>query len=141
MLKYQQRLELINTWLQIVDYHWHRLKGQMHNDSAMWDDTLHSMTADDWWAWVDIEPAVRVEFQELYDRYPKLSQDTEWIKKRLQLGKPITHKMAKGQNFTAFRCLMAMHDLFNDIKGTPTRQYDQESEPEPETQFERLFDV
>lgn len=140
---YQQKLTNIQNWSAIVEYHWHRLKGLVRNDAEFWDHTLHSMTDQDWWDWCDIEPSIKIQHEEHYRRYPKLSEDTQEIRSRLMLGKQITRKMGVSKNLTAFRTLMAIHDLVNDIKGTPTVQYtDKDRKPEPElSPFERMFDV
>lgn len=143
MRTYTDKLTNIVTWAEIVDYYWHLYQGDMYNHEDMWDHTLHAMTNDDWWDWVDIEPALKIQYQEHYRRYPKLTEDTKDIARKLQLGKPVTRPNAKQKNFTAFRTLMAIHDLVNDIAGTPTQQYTKKHrEPTPETTpFERMFDV
>lgn len=140
---YEEKLANIEAWAAIVDHYWHLYKGDMFNHEDMWDHTLHAMTADDWWDWCDIEPAVKIQWEQHYRRYPKLADDTKDIYRRLQLGKPITRPNAKQKNFTAFRALMSIHDLINDIRGTPTKQYTvKDREPEPElSPFERMFDV
>lgn len=143
-MNYQEKFSNIEAWAEIVDYHWHRLSGEMFNDTEFWDQTLHSMTDEDWWAWADIEPSIAIQYEEHYRRYPKLREDTEDIRRRLMLGKSITRKMGKMKNLTAFRTLMAIHDLFNDIKGTPTKQYPKHTgtdSKQQQTPFEALFDV
>ncbi len=138
---YESKLAQVKLWAEITDYHWHRLKGVLHDDKEFWDDTLHAMTAADWWAWVDIEPAIRIQHSDHYRKFKYLAEDTKDIQRRLMLGKSVTAKGAKSQNFLAFRTLMAIHDLINDIAGTPTQQYD-DTEPELElSPFERLFNV
>lgn len=141
MRTYQDKFNNILAWSQIVDHYWKIYQGDMYNHEDMWDNSLHAMTEDDWWDWCDIEPSIKIQYEQYYRRYPKLADDTKDIYKRLQLGKPITRKMGKSKNFTAFRCLMAIHDLFNDIQGTPTQQFTRTHKEEETTQFERLFDV
>lgn len=139
---YQTKLKNIETWVEIVDHHWHRLRGQLHNDTEFWDDTLHAMQDQDWWDWVDIEPAIKIQHEYHYRRYGKLTEDTKDIYKMLALGKPVTRKNGAHKNITAFRTLMSIHDLFNDIKGTPTRQFSAvDTIEEQATPFEKLFDV
>lgn len=140
---YQQKLANIEAWAEIVDYHWHRLKGQMFNDLEFWADTLHAMTDQDWWDWVDIEPSLKIQHEEHYRRYSKLSEDSQDIYKRLALGKPITRPNGKHKNLTAFRALMCIHDFVNDYKGTPTVKYQKpcDAKQDSVTPFEHLFDV
>jgi hypothetical protein len=138
---YQDKFKNIETWAEIVDHYWHLYQGDMYNREDMWENTLHAMTNDDWWDWCDIEPAIKIQHEQHYSRYPKLRDDTKDIYRRLQLGQPITKKNGKNKNFTAFRALMAIHDLMNDIHGRPTQHYDPPKvEPQP-SPFHSLFDV
>lgn len=140
---YQEKFQNIKSWAEIVDYYWHLYEGDMYNHEDMWEHTLHSMINDDWWDWVDCEPAIKIEYEEHFRKYPRLGTDTQDIKRRLMLGKAITKKNGKSKNFTAFRCLMAIHDLMNDIQGTPTKQYVKQEQPvtESESPFERMFEI
>jgi hypothetical protein len=138
---YDQKLQNICDWVEITNHHWHRLKGEMFNDEQFWDDTLHAMHSDDWWDWVDIAPALKIQYEQEWRRYPKLDVSTDEVQRDLMLGKAITKKSRKGKNFQAFRLLMNIKDFINDIAGTPTHQYtDRDRQPEPElTGFERMF--
>ena len=120
---YQEKLNNINAWVEIVNYHWDRLQGEMYNDPEMWDQTLHAMTSEDWWDWTDIAPALKIQYSDSWFKYPKLEAATEEVKKLLMLGKPVTKKDRKGKNFEAFRLLMNIKDFINDINETPTVQY------------------
>ena len=142
-MNYDEKFRNCQAWSEIVDYHWHRLRGQLFNDTEFWDHTLHAMTDHDWWSWCDIEPAIAIQYEEHYGRYSKLREDTADLRRRLMLGKPITRKNGKMKNLTAFRTLMALHDLVNDINGTPTKQYPKHTDAKQEdsTPFETLFDV
>lgn len=139
---YQEKFDNITAWVEITNYHWHRLQGEMFNDEEFWDHTLHAMTEQDWWDWCDIAPALKIQYEEHWRRYPKLDVSTDDVYKNLMRGKPVTKKSRKGKNFDAFRLLMNIKDFVNDINGTPTRQYPKRVETkdaEPETGFERLF--
>lgn len=140
---YEQKLHNIETWADIVDHYWHLYQGDMFNHEDMWDNTLHAMTDQDWWDWVDIEPALKIQWEQHYRRYPKLSDDTREIYAKLALGKPVTRKGGKHKNLTAFRTLMSIHDLVNDSRGTPTKQYPKNTAKVEEslTPYETLFDV
>jgi hypothetical protein len=138
---YDDKLKNILDWVEITNYHWHQLKGEMFNDEQFWDDTLHAMINDDWWDWVDIAPALKIQYETEWRRYPKLDVSTEAVHKDLMLGKAVTKKSRKGKNFQAFRLLMNIKDFVNDITGQPTHQYtakDREPQPEP-TPKELLF--
>ena len=138
---YDDKLKNILDWVEITNYHWHQLKGEMFNDEQFWDDTLHAMINDDWWDWVDIAPALKIQYETEWRRYPKLDISTQEVHKDLMLGKAVTKKSRKGKNFQAFRLLMNIKDFVNDITGQPTHQYtakDREPQPEP-TPKELLF--
>ena len=140
---YDQKFNNIRDWVEITNYHWHRLQGEMFNDQEFWEQTLHAMTDQDWWDWVDIEPSIKIQYEEHFRRYSKLTEDTREIYTKLALGKPITRKMGVSKNLTAFRTLMAIKDLFNDIAGTPTVKYDKDKSKDTDcdlTPFEQLFD-
>ena len=141
--KYQDKLDNINCWVEIVNIHWDRLRGEMYNDPQFWDDTLHAMGKDDWWDWIDIEPALAIQYAEAFRKYPKCHEATEEVKRIVMLGKDVIRKNHKGKNFTGFRALMNIKDVINEINGTPTRIFRKE-EPlaveDTETQFEKLFD-
>lgn len=137
---YDQKLTNINLWVDITNYHWHRLEGELRNDEEFWSETLHAMTEQDWWDWVDIEPSIKIQHEEHYRKYSKLTEDTREIYTKLALGKPITRKMGISKNLTAFRTLMSIKDLINDINGTPTVQYVKKQPEPPLTPAERLFD-
>lgn len=138
---YKDKLTTIITWTEIVNYHWDRLKGEMYNDEEFWDDTIHAMHSDDWWAWVDIAPALKIQYEAEWRRYPKLDISTEEVKRDLMLGKAVTKKSRKGKNFQAFRLLMNIKDFLNDVAGEPTRQFTDKDRQlqEPESPKDKLF--
>jgi hypothetical protein len=138
---YDQKLKRINDWVEITNYHWDRLKGELYNDEEFWEHIFGSMTADDWWFWVDIAPAVKIQYETEWRRWYKLDESTEDIKKKLMLGKPLYRKDQKNANIPVFRAWMNIKDFINDINGTPTKQYtveDRKPQQEP-TPKERLF--
>jgi hypothetical protein len=138
---YDEKLKNICDWVEITNHHWHRLKGEMFNDEQFWDDTLHSMTNDDWWDWCDIAPALKIQYAKEWRSLPKLDISTEEVKRDLMLGKAPTKRSRKGKNFQAFRLLMNIKDFINEIAGTPTKEYtakDREPQPQP-TPKETLF--
>lgn len=140
---YDQKWQNIQQWTAITEHYWHQCRGELHNVKDFWNDTLHSMTADDWWDWVDIQPSIKIQYEQYYRRYANITVDTEEIRRRLMLSKHVTKERHMGYNHPAFRLFMALHDLVNDIQGTPTVQYKhQNAEPDEElTVFERLFDA
>lgn len=140
---YDDKLKNINLWVEIVNYHWDRLQGELFNDEEFWDHTLHAMTNDDWWDWVDIEPALKIQFESTFRHYSKIYDDTDSIKRTLMLDKPVTKKNRKGKNFQAFRALMNIKDIINDINGTPTKQWakiETSENTEPKNNFLSMFD-
>lgn len=141
---YQEKFDNITTWVEITNHHWHRLEGFMFNDEQFWDDSLHAMEDRDWWDWVEIAPALAIQYAEHWRKYPKLAEGTKEVERLLMLGKPVTKQNRKGKNFEAFRLLMNIKDFVNDISGTPTVKYDKKTdEPvdDKPSQFERLFSL
>lgn len=138
---YDQKLANINAWVEITNYHWDRLKGEMFDDEEFWNHTLHAMIADDWWDWIDIAPALKIQYEQDWRRYPKIDISTQEVQKDLMLGKPVTKKSRKGKNFQAFRLLMNIKDFINDINGTPTKAYPKTGTviDDTPTQFEILY--
>jgi hypothetical protein len=140
---YEEKLRNINLWVEITNHHWHRLKGNIYNDTEFWDDTLHSMSNDDWWDWTDIAPALKIQHEDFWRRYSKLDISTEAVKRTLMLNKSVVKKSRKGSNFEAFRLLMNIKDFINDINFTPTVDYSTRTKEETQdvpSQFELLFD-
>lgn len=138
---YQQKLDNINCWVEITNYYWHSLRGDIHNNTDFWSDTLEAMTDQDWWDWVDIAPALKIQHEQHWRKYSKLDVSTEEIQRRLMLGKPVVKKSAQGHNFQAFRLLMNIKDLINDVNGTPTVDYTSQGPQEQQTMFEQMFEV
>jgi len=118
---YDQKLANIQQWVKIVNHHWNRLNGNLHADETFWDETLHSMTDRDWWDWVEIAPALKIQYEDDWRRWSRsLEYDGDEINKKLMLGKPVVRKNQRTANTTAFRLLMNIKDFINDINGTPT---------------------
>lgn len=143
---YQDKLHNINLWVEIINYHWDRLQGELYNDPEFWDHTLHAMATEDWWDWVDIEPALRAQYPDAFQKYSYCKQATEEINKKLMLGKDIAKKGRVGKNFEAFRALMNIKDVVNHINGTPTRLFPKKPEvtvedAKPASKFFDLFQL
>jgi hypothetical protein len=137
---YDDKLKNIKDWVEITNHHWHRLKGQIYNDTEFWDHTLHAMTNDDWWDWVDIAPALKIQYEREWRRYPKMDISTDQIKRTLMLSRTVTKRSRKGTNFEAFRLLMNIKDFVNDLEGTPTKRYELEPEVELPRPVDTLFE-
>ena len=120
---YTEKIQTLNDWVAITNYHWERLNGQFYNDAEAWDQTLHAMREQDWWDWVEVEPALRAQYPDSFQRYPYISQGTEHINKALMFGKALIKKDVTGANFNTFRAWMNIKDVINDINGTPTKEY------------------
>jgi len=142
---YKEKLQNIQDWVSIINYHWERLLGDLFDDKEFWDDSFHSMTKDDHWDWLDIEPALRAQYPESFRRYPTITADTEYLRKQSMMGKPVFVKGVKHKNFGGFRAWMNIKDVINDINGTPTHQYTDKERARIRAQstltnFERLFE-
>jgi len=138
---YDQKLQNILDYVEITNYHWDRLKGELHDDEEFWQHIFGTMTEQDWWDWVEIQPALKIQYEQEYRRWYKLDEGTADIHKRLAFGKPLYRKDQKNGNKAVFRAWMNIKDFINDITGQPTVQYtakDREPVPEP-TPKETLF--
>lgn len=142
---YKDKEEHFNQWIEIINYYWHFLKSDLYNNTDFWDNTFHSMDEQAWWDMVDVYDIIRQQYPEEFYRFPYQHEDIAWIKKKLLLGKPVIKPMAKEYNKTGFRAWMVMKDVVNNINGTPTVNYKNNPskgpDPDPETPFERLFDI
>lgn len=130
MRTFQERIHNINLWVEIINHHWQRLEGDIHNDCQTWNDTLHAMTANDHWDWVEVEPALRCIFPEIFRRYRWIEQDTHHMRQCLQRGEPLIVKYRPLKNRPCFRAWMTIKDIINEINGEPTRQYKKQGDTE-----------
>lgn len=142
---YQEKLNNIKAFVEITNYHWDRLLGWVRDDKEFWQHTFGTMTNDDFWDWIDIEPALRAQHPDEFRRFPKISIGTDHLKRCLMTGKPIYRKDVKGANFESFRAWMNIKDVMNEINGTPTIQYTEKDRQQAEelanpTPFETLFE-
>ena len=118
---YNEKLANIRAWVEIVNHHWTRLNGKLHDDEQFWSETLHAMDDRDWWDWIEIAPSLKIQYEADWRRWARgLEYDGEDIHKKLMLGKPVVRKNQKTANKQAFRLLMNIKDFINDINGTPT---------------------
>lgn len=140
---YDEKLQNINDWVEIVNYHWMRLEGVLNNDEEFWNDTLHSMTSNDWWDWLDIAPSLEIQYEHIWSKYNRNNQfknDMTVIKNRVYNSKPAVKKFNKNYNFSAFRLLMNIKDFLNEVNGNPTVDFSKIEKSEEQTQFEKLFE-
>jgi hypothetical protein len=138
---YDEKLQNILDWVEITNYHWDRLKGELHDDEEFWQHIFGTMTEQDWWDWVEIAPALKIQYEQEWRRWYKIDEGTQDIEKRLAFGKPLYRKDQKNGNKAVFRAWMNIKDFLNDITGQPTKEYtlkDREPTPEP-TPKELLF--
>lgn len=120
---YNEKVDNVVNWVKIVNYHWTRLEGDLHNDKDFWRDTLHAMDDSDWWDWVDIMPALKAQHPQAFAKYPYAEISTEYITKKLHKKQPVVKKNITGKNFDAFRALMNIKDVVNEIAGVPTIEF------------------
>ncbi len=139
---YDEKLQNILDWVEITNYHWNRLKGELYNDEEFWEHIFGSMTEQDWWDWVEIAPALKIQYDAEWRRWYKIDEGTKDIEKRLAFGNPLYRKDQKNANKAVFRAWMNIKDFLNDITGQPTKQYTvKDREPvEKPTPKETLFD-
>jgi hypothetical protein len=100
------------------------------------------MTDEDWWDWVEIAPALKIQYETEWRRWYRIDEGTKDIEKRLAFGKPLYRKDQKNANVAIFRAWMNIKDFVNDITGQPTKEYtakDREPIAVP-TPKETLFD-
>ena len=146
---YNEKVDNVVDWVKIVNYHWTRLEGDLHNDKDFWNDTLHAMDDSDWWDWVDIMPALKAQHPDAFAKYPYAEVSTEYITKKLHKKQPVVKKNITGKNFDAFRALMNIKDVVNEIAGVPTIEFKKKRikpppkhiKVKPDTVFHSLFDI
>jgi hypothetical protein len=140
---YDNKLKNVNTWVQITNYYWTKLQSKLYNDVEFWDNTLHSMTEQDWWDVVDVYKVIKQTHSDEFYPFPKMHEDIKDIERKLLLGKSIIRQNQKSANRTGFRAWMVMKDVLNNINGTPTVDYNSKgpgpNDDKTETPFERLF--
>lgn len=141
---YKEKKETVKAWVEIINYHWDRLYGVLNNDKDFWADTLHAMQDCDWWDCVDVADVLTRQYPEHFRPFSNFSQDLQEVTKRLHQGKAVVKPMRVSYNLAAFRMLMTLKDVVNEIRGTPTkrftkRQQQLQQEIDEPTQFERLF--
>ena len=138
--KFQDKVANLRDWVEIINYHWDRLRGELHNDTEFWEDTLHAMTNQDWWDLVEAYPTMYDLHSDLFREHGGMARDIQTIESRLMLGKPVVKTGRRDHNFSPFRALMVLKDVLNDLMGTPTKKFDQVVDDTP-TQFQQLFEI
>ena len=133
-LSYENKLKVINMWVDIVNNHSSRLNGIFENDKDFWNDALHDVPDEVWWHWLDIAPSLAIQYEEEWRDRSWKHADT--IKRRLMKGDPITKKHRKEYNLPPFHMLMNIKDFMNDANKVDNVIEQPEEEP---TQFEKLF--
>lgn len=150
---YDEKLANIKAFVEITNYHWERLEGELFNDPEFWEHTMGTMTDQDWWDWVDIEPALRIQHPDSFHKYPYVDAGTRHINESLMKGKPLYKKDVKNANFQTFRAWMNIKDVVNDFNKTPTKQFEKpktkpltdetpkgKTKPNPSKSFWNLFE-
>lgn len=149
---YEEKLAVINYIVEIVNKHWHRLQGELHDDKQFWEETLHSISNEEWEMWVDIFPAIKAQYPDEVSKFPYCEGSVYEIEKLIHkngYSKPIVKKNVPHQNKRAFLALMNMKDVINEINGRPTKKYPKKQENKQEHQiqnnkiaiFKTLFEI
>ena len=132
-------IENVNSWVNKINKHFERCRGQVNNDKLFWDECIHNKLQADWWQLIDVWKKLENDFghiSQVRKHKERLNNVlVPPIERKLMLGAPVIRKNQKGKNFDAFRLIMQMKDLLNEIKG-----YEPPVEPEKLTQFETWFD-
>lgn len=142
MTAYDRDLTTVVTWVNEINQHWHRTRGDLHSDKEFWQTCMHDSNQR-WQAWSTVWPALRVQYAEHARRYPYLDQDTKDCERSLHRLKPVVKPHKPSANFAAFRAVMAIKDFLNDCADEPTVQYTAaqrvHSDRPSDEPFDRLF--
>lgn len=129
----ERKLAKIVKLVDLVNAHWVRLDGDLFNDRDFWDQTLHSLSNQDWQDMVDGMKWIRLTAPDRFNyAVNKVLEDVE----RILVLKGHQPRVLDSRRYkkTEFLALMWIKDVINDIRDyTPPR-----SQPKP-TQFELLF--
>ena len=139
---FHQKVKNINDWIEIFNHYWVELEGQYHDKKQFWDDTLHSMTNEDWWDVVEAYPTLHDLHEDLFREYGYIKNDIDTIERRLMLGKPVVKPSVKNWNFPAFHAMVVLKDVLNSVNGVKLPKFDKpQAHDDTLTPFENLFDV
>ncbi len=115
---FDTKVKITGAIVKIVNEHWARLDGLVHNDKQFWDDTLHSLTNQDWEDMMSVMDALKAIEPELFSY--AASTSFEEVKR-------VLIKEGHSQNARAldrpkhkkleFKALMNVKDIINEISG------------------------
>lgn len=138
--RYEQKLENVQNWVEIFNYHWDRLKGEYHNDEEFWNDTYHSMRDLDWDDFCQVGDVLTRQYPEDFRRYPNFAENLNEVNKRVMLGKPIIKRFNRqNYNKAPFNVVLTVKDVINELNGTPTKQWpkEQPKSDQPQTELHK----
>ena len=119
---------------------WIQYKGDLYNHPEFWKATLHSYSNQDWEIMMEIMEVIRIEDSDCFlpDSEISFDQVRKILMQEGHSANPQALDRYKHKRI-AFKTLMHIKDVFNRFQGyeAPTRFA---PDPEPETQFELLFE-
>lgn len=143
---FQQQLDTVYLWMDICDYHWDRLLGDIYNDQEFWNDLFHAMEAQDWQDLIQVAKAIKIAHPQELRRFPNYDYNIEVIEKRLhKLDKVIKPFNRQNYNKQPMSLFMSVRDALNEVNGKPTKRWTDEErkkiQEDRNNQFQRLFDI
>ena len=139
--KFQDKLNNIQSWIDIFNHYWDQLKGEYYDHKPFWDNTLHAMTNDDWWDVVDCYERLYDDYESYFRSHGYIANDIDIIKRRLNKSQPVVKPDVRDYNRPAFHVMVVYKDVLNDINGTPTVDYSKKVVKEEPTHFQTLFEI
>ena len=138
----------IQSYIAVKEWHdqhmryWNQYRGDLYNRHDHHDECFHSKTAENWWDWVRVNRRLEDDNPKEYYKQSGLKSHVDEIERRLMYGHSVVKPYKKGGwNHAPFAGWMKFKDVLNDVLGTPTPQFEKVKPVEPETPFERLFEI
>ena len=124
------QVECLGQIRDIIMQHWDQNAGNVHGIKELWA-VIHDLGPQEWQAITVCAAEIARAEPGLVTRHSKLWQDLDEIHDRIHLQRPITWPGKREYNRVPFRVLMAMKDIYNDIR---------HEDPAPDTAWSRLFE-
>lgn len=138
-LTFDDKTEITAAVVRIVNQHWIRCKGELFNDKVFWDETLHSLTNQDWEDMMSVMDALQAMDPSLfnYDARTTFERVKEILMKEAHSDNPRALDARKHKK-TEFKALMNIKDIMNELAGyRPPTKFPKEEKP---TAFETFFE-
>jgi hypothetical protein len=136
----EEKVKFTEHVVNEINKHWITYKSDLFNHPEFWQATLHSYNNQDWEILMEVMEVIRIEDALTYlpDSKSTFDDVRSILMREGHSANPKAMDARKNKK-RAFKALMHVKDVFNNFTGyeAPTRFA---PDPEPETQFELLFE-